>query len=168
MFRTEYAHSPIQIPQDLEFHMFPRLEKFAHTFCMYRSGTLRLPPVLIKLLPPARTANGVCNLKILSLTILWTGSATGSADPIDYPWVPKLNAAATNPFWADFDNVLANRHHFPALRKVSISLKFRLIATRAINTDAPQKEAHSTLSNMFSASIEASIPLEIMVNIDQT
>lgn len=101
-----------------------------------------------------------------------------SVNPTDNSWVANT-AAAKSPFWVNFDNVLAKRGYFPVLRKVSISLKIwkhnrnlsepiinYLLAEDAVNTDALQTEVRGALLKMFSASIEAAIPLEITVDID--
>lgn len=174
---SQYPEATAPIPQDVKFHMFPRLEKFTHTFCTYTPETLETHPILIQLLLHAQTSNVVCNLKILDMTIFLIDREEYASPASDFG-ARMLTVAATNPFWVYFDNVLAKRHYFPALREVSISLKFKernvnfsgpstndLLTRSAVNTEALRK-VHSALLKTFSASIEASIPIEIVVGID--
>ncbi|KAF5318054.1 hypothetical protein D9619_012142 [Psilocybe cf. subviscida] len=160
----EYLSEPtVHVSPSVEFHTFPRLEEFTYSFVGSMS-TLEVYPVFFKLFPSTQTSVMPCGLEILNVEIhlidLGLDNSTVNS------WVVQLTAVADNPSWVNLDSNLAQRHHFPALRKVSISLKITRFGECTVDRDALQEEVQGTLLKTFSASIKALIPLEVIVAID--
>ncbi|KAF5318194.1 hypothetical protein D9619_012157 [Psilocybe cf. subviscida] len=133
----EYAESTAHVSPNLEFHMFPSLEEFTYSF-VGPVSTLKAYPVLFKLLPSTQTSMMPCGLTTLNMAIHLID--LGLENPKDKSWVANLVVAATNPSWVNLDNNLAERYYFPALRKVSILLKFTRFGVNTIDRDALQEK----------------------------
>lgn len=165
------------MPQDVQLHMFPKLEEFTHSLHASIS-TLDIHPVLSKFFPPAQTTRTVSNLKRLRINIRMIDYGIIPLS-INDPWIENLTSVASNPIWVDLDNILAKGHYFTALEKVSIHLRFLKrdpdlfvtfdndhLAGSRVDTDALQDKVRGILLETFSASIKAPIPLKISVDLD--
>ncbi|KAF5318057.1 hypothetical protein D9619_012145 [Psilocybe cf. subviscida] len=157
----EFAESSAYEFLAVNFYMFPRLEEFTYTLAASISA-LEIYPVLFKWLPPVQTSIMSYGLKILNMSLYLIHPA---GNPAHNSWVAKLTAAAANSVWVDLDNILAKRHYFPALRRVSITLKVTRIKKGTVDSDALQKEVERALLRTFSASIKASVPLEFTADL---
>ncbi|KAF5318165.1 hypothetical protein D9619_012139 [Psilocybe cf. subviscida] len=156
----EDAQFPAHIPPSVKFHVFPRLEEF--TYSISTSATLKMDPTFSKLLPPPQTSEVSCNLRNLNMVLHLD-------DHIDNPTenfgVARLITAVADRIWVNLDRILAKKLYFPALRKVSIRLSLNKTVGSTVDRDTLREEVQGALSEMFWASIQASVPLEMFVDI---
>lgn len=164
MLKLEYPLRTVNVSPNLEFHMFPRLEEFTYSFLIASTPMLKVYPALFKFLRPSQTSKISCGLQTLNMNLDLTDLER--SDPTDNSWVARLTASVANSTWVTLDSILTNKHYFPAVRKVTISLKFKKYARSTVDRNGLQEEVQAALLKVFSASIKALIPLEIKVNID--
>lgn len=118
------------------------------------------------------------NLKKLSINLRITDG--GQFDySANNPWQEQLTTVAGSSVWADLDDILAKGLYFTTLKRVSIRLIFikrnpeffatldnEHLAGSLVDSDALREKLRVIFLETFSASIKASIPLNIFVCLD--